>query len=83
MVEFYPITEDYNVTLPDCGECDYNQQYVEITGRSFKPECHNICEAIPSLQCGLASLAVQAIAKEDNEYNDYFSYIKKVGGKNA
>lgn len=82
MAEYY-LEDVFSKALPDCGSCDYNQQYTEITGSSFKAECQNICEVVPDLACGLASLAVQTFAKDDQEYRDYKTHIKQAGGKDA
>lgn len=49
-----------------CERCPYNTQYTEITGESFAAECDEIRDFDPSgISCGLASLAVYALASED------------------
>ncbi len=83
MSEFYPNESTFISTIPSCDECDYNQQYNEITGRSFEPECQSICEVVPGLACGLATLAVHSLAREDSEYDSYITKIKKLEDKDA
>lgn len=80
----YTTTEDelFKTSMSDCNNCEYAQQYQEVTGKSFDEECAQIRAIYPTISCGLASLAVQSLAKDDLEYDQYLAKVGK-GGKNA